>query len=231
MKKITKKKRLLKTLIHQKKTYNLDEGVTLLKKMALSKFIESLDVAIKLGIDPKKTDQNIRNAITLPYGTGRLTKIAVFTQGKNEIIAKNCGAEFVGLHDLIEEVKNKKIFFDIAIATPDVMYIVSQIGPILGPRGLMPNPKLGTVTEKLEHAIKDAKSGKIYYKNDKNGIIHTTIGKINFENEKIKANFNSLINSLKKSKPIKLKGSYIKKIIISTTMSPGIQLELNTFHI
>lgn len=233
MKKLTKKKRFLKNFFaNHKKMYHIDESIILLKKMAIAKFTESLDISINLGIDPKKSDQNIRNTTILPHGTGRLIKVAVFTQGENEKIAKKSGAEFVGLHDLIEEIiKSKKINFDVAIATPDVMSSVGKIGPILGPKGLMPNPKLGTITNKLESAIKNAKSGQIYYKNDKNGIVHTTIGKINFSNEKIKENLNTLISSLTKSKPMKSKGTYIKKIALSTTMSAGIKIDLSTLNI
>ncbi|AAO26781.1 50S ribosomal protein L1 [Buchnera aphidicola str. Bp (Baizongia pistaciae)] len=230
MKKLTKKQNLFKTFLNHTKKYDIDEGITLLKKMATSKFIESLDVAINLGINPKNTNQNIRNTTILPHGIGRLIKVAVFTQGENEKIAKKFGAEFVGLHNLIETVKTKTILFDVAIATPDVMPYVSQLGPILGPRGLMPNPKLGTITEKLEYAIKNAKSGQIHYKNDKNGIIHISIGKINFENTKIKENLNALISSLKQSKPSQSKGTYIKQVVISTTMSSGIKIDLNTLN-
>ncbi|XBC39778.1 MAG: 50S ribosomal protein L1 [Buchnera aphidicola (Chaetogeoica yunlongensis)] len=230
MKKLTKKRKILTTLIKKNHIYSIQESIILLKKTTTKKFIESLDVSINLGINPKKSDQNIRNTTLLPHGTGKIKKVAVFTQGENEKLAKNYGADIVGLEDLIEQIKNKKIYFDIAIATPDVMSSVGKIGSILGPRGLMPNPKLGTITNKLKYAIQNAKSGQIFYKNDKNGIIHATIGKINFSEKKIQENLHALLTSLKKSKPKQSKGTYIQKIVISTTMSPGIKIDLSTIN-
>lgn len=230
MKKKTKRMKMMHSLVNEKKNYNIEEGITLLKKIATSKFNESVDVSINLGINPKKSDQNIRNSTILPHGTGKSVTIAVFTQGENIDIAKKCGAEYVGLHDLIEKIKIGNINFNIVIASKDVMHIVNTLGPILGPRGLMPNPKLGTVTDDIKTAITNAKNGQINYKNDKNGIIHTTIGKINFINNKIQDNFNSLITSLQNSKPKNSKGLYIKKITISTTMSLGIQINCNNLR-
>ncbi|XBC38225.1 MAG: 50S ribosomal protein L1 [Buchnera aphidicola (Floraphis choui)] len=230
MKKLTKKMQFMQNLVNHKKIYNIEEGIILLKKIAISKFNESIDASINLGINPKKTDQNIRSSIILPHGIGKSITIAVFTQGDNINIAKNCGAEHVGLYDLIEQIQNKNINFDIAIASSDVMNDVNKLGPILGPRGLMPNPKLGTVTSDVENTIKNIKRGQINYKNDKNGIIHTSIGKINFINSKIKDNLNALLESLKKLKPINFKGLYIKKITLSTTMSLGIKINCTNLN-
>ncbi|XBC41822.1 MAG: 50S ribosomal protein L1 [Buchnera aphidicola (Kaburagia rhusicola rhusicola)] len=230
MKKNTKRMKIMHSLVEEKKNYDIEEGITLLKKIATSKFNESVDVSINLGINPKKSDQNIRNSTILPHGTGKSVTIAVFTQGANINIAKKCGAEYVGLHDLIEKIKIGNINFNIAIASTDVMRIVNTLGPILGPRGLMPNPKLGTVTDDIKTAITNAKNGQINYKNDKNGIIHTTIGKINFANNKIQDNFHSLITALQNSKPKNSKGPYIKKITISTTMSLGIYINCNNLR-
>ncbi|ANF16861.1 50S ribosomal protein L1 [Buchnera aphidicola (Schlechtendalia chinensis)] len=227
MKKNTKKAKFLNNLMPNKKIFEIEEGIELLKKMAISKFNESIDASINLGINPKKPDQNIKNSIVLPFGTGKTIKLAVFTTGENINIAKKLGAEYVGLHDLVEQIKEKKIKFDIAIASTDTMKIVNELGPILGPRGLMPNPKLGTVTDNIENAIKNAKYGQINYKNDKNGIVHTTIGKINFPNKDIQENLNALLTSLKKLRPLNLKGEYIKKVTISTTMSLGINIDFN----
>ncbi|XBC38762.1 MAG: 50S ribosomal protein L1 [Buchnera aphidicola (Melaphis rhois)] len=228
MKRTTKKMQFMHNLIDRKQTYNIENSIVLLKKMTTSKFNESIDVSINLGINPKKSDQNIRNSTILPHGIGKHIRVAVFTQGKNVDIAKKCGAEYVGLNRLIKDIQINGINFDVAIASIDSMNTVSKLGPILGPRNLMPNPKLGTVTNDIETAIKNAKRGQIYYKNDKNGIIHVSIGKVNFEHEKIKDNLNALLVSLKKSKPTSAKGLYIKKITISTTMSVGINIDLNT---
>ncbi|XBC44410.1 MAG: 50S ribosomal protein L1 [Buchnera aphidicola (Schlechtendalia peitan)] len=227
MRKFTKKQKFMHNLIDHKKVFEIEEGIEILKKMAISKFNESIDISINLNINSKKSDQNIRNSAILPHGTGKTIKIVVFTTGKNVDIAKSLGVEYVGLHDLSDIIKSGKINFNVAIASTETMNVVSKLGPILGPRGLMPNPKLGTVTDNIENAIKNAKKGQINYKNDKNGIVHTSIGKINFTNKNIQENLNTLLISIKKSKPKNLKGLYIKKITISTTMSLGINVNIN----
>ncbi|XBC39274.1 MAG: 50S ribosomal protein L1 [Buchnera aphidicola (Nurudea shiraii)] len=228
MKKLTKKMQFMHNLVKNKKIFDIEESILLLKKIAVSKFNESIDVSINLGINSKKSDQNIRGSTILPHGIGKLIKVAVFTQDENIEVAKRCGAEYVGLHDLIKHIQVHGIDFNIAIASTEVMKFVNKLGPILGPRGLMPHLKLGTVTNNLEYAIKNAKNGQINYKSDKNGIIHTSIGKINFLSKNIKENLNSLIKSLKKFKPKTLKGPYIKKITLSTTMSLGVNINLNS---
>ncbi|XBC37709.1 MAG: 50S ribosomal protein L1 [Buchnera aphidicola (Meitanaphis microgallis)] len=230
MKKLTKKMKVMHSLINHKKIYNIEECITLLKKMATSKFNESVDISINLNIDPKKPNQNIRNSAILPHGTGKLIKVAVFTQEENINIAKKCGAEYIGLHDLIKKIKTEGINFDVAIASLDVMHIVNQLGPILGPRGLMPNPKLGTATNDIKTTIENVKRGQISYKNDKNGIVHTTIGKINFINKKIKENLHALLTSLYKLKPTNSKKTFIKKITLATTMSLGINIDHNNLN-
>lgn len=225
--KITKKKQNLKKKINLKKEYNIIEAIQILQKYQTKNFIESIDVSINLGIDPKKTEQNIRGTTVLPHGLGKNIKIAVFTQGENIKIAQENGAELVGGLDIVPILKNKKNDYDIIIASPDTMHIVSTLGPILGPRGLMPNPKTGTITNDIGDTVKKFKKGNIRYKNDKNGIIHTTIGKINFQNNHIKENLIQLINEIKKIKPKHSKGNFIKKLVLSTTMGCGITIDLN----
>ncbi|QCI27042.1 50S ribosomal protein L1 [Buchnera aphidicola] len=229
--KITKKKKNLKNNININKEYNIDEAITILKKYQTKKFIESIDVAINLGINPKKTEQNIRGTTILPHGLGKKIKIAVFTQGENINIAKKYGADIAGGSEIIPILKNKKHNFDVIIASPDTMNIVSTLGPILGPRGLMPNLKTETITNNIEETVKNFKKGKIQYKNDKNGIIHTTIGKINFSSKHIKENFIQLISEIKKNKPKNSKGTFIKKVVLSTTMGCGIIIESNNINI
>ncbi|PPI88294.1 50S ribosomal protein L1 [Candidatus Pantoea edessiphila] len=213
------------------KKYSCLDSISMLKKLATAKFTESIDVAINLSIDPKKSNQNVRGATILPHGTGRLLRIAVFAQGIQADEAKKEGATLVGMEDLVEHIKKGNINFDVVIASTDAMNIVGQLGQILGTRGLMPNPKMGTVTSNVAKTVKDIKSGQIRYKNDKNGIIHTTIGKINFEDNKLKENLEYLIADLKKAKPIQSKGNYIKKISISSTMGVGIQIDLASLNI
>ncbi|CAL4318169.1 50S ribosomal protein L1 [Buchnera aphidicola (Protaphis terricola)] len=225
MMKNNKRIKKIKKSINLTKLYNIDEIISLLKNSSKVNFIESIDVAINLGINPKKSDQNVRGTTILPHGTGRNIKIAVFTQGENISIAKKAGAEYIGMEDLSEKIKTEGIKFHTVIASPDAMKIVTQLGHILGPKNLMPSLKLGTVTTNIEKAIKNAKTGKIYYRNDKNGIIHATIGKINFETNKIKENFNVFLKSIKKSKPPQSKGIYIKKITLSSTMGVGLTID------
>ncbi|CAL4318087.1 50S ribosomal protein L1 [Buchnera aphidicola] len=217
--------------IDLKKLYHIDESITLLQKLSKAKFTESIDISINLGINPKKSDQNIRGSIILPNGTGRSVRVAVFTQGDNIKIAQKNGADLVGMEELAEKIKNEGVTFDMVIASPDAMKIVTTIGQILGPRGLMPNPKLGTVTENIADAIKNAKMGQICYRNDKNGIIHSTIGRINFHKKKIEENFKIFLESIKKSKPPHSKGVYIKKIVLSTTMGVGLTIDQSSLSI
>ncbi|QCI16883.1 50S ribosomal protein L1 [Buchnera aphidicola (Aphis helianthi)] len=225
MVKITKRMNTIKKDINVEKSYDIDKIITLLKNSSKVNFIESIDIAINLGINPKKSDQNIRGTTILPHGIGRVIKVAVFTQGKNIEIAKNAGAEYIGMEDLAEKIKKEGIIFNTVIASPDAMKIVTQLGHILGPRGLMPNPKLGTVTTNIDEAIKNAKTGQICYRNDKNGIIHATIGRINFKKDQIKDNFNTFLESIKKAKPPQSKGIYIKKIVLSSTMGIGLTID------
>ncbi|NIG99168.1 MAG: 50S ribosomal protein L1 [Buchnera aphidicola (Periphyllus acericola)] len=218
--KINKKKKSNKF----KKT-KIDNAISILKKQSKKKFIESIDVVIMLGIDPKKTDQNIRGATVLPHGNGKMVKVAVFADGKKAEEAKNAGAEFIGMDDLSNRIKKNEIKFDVTVATPESMKIVSLLGAILGPKGLMPNHKIGTITSNIYDTIKKIKNGQIRYKNDKNGIIHTSIGKINFSSIQIKENLASLIKDLNKQKPNKIKGIYLKKIFLTTTMGPSIEIK------
>ena len=222
MAKLSKRARLIREKVDVLKEYDISEAITLLKELATANFRESVDVAVNLGIDARKSDQNVRGATVLPNGTGRDVRVAVFTQGVNADKAKEAGADIVGMEDLAEQVKAGNMDFDVVIATPDAMRVVGQLGQILGPRGLMPNPKVGTVTPDVAGAVKNAKSGQVRYRNDKNGIIHTTIGKADFEDAKLQENLESLLEALKKAKPANAKGQYIKKISVSTTMGAGV---------
>jgi len=222
MAKLSKRARLIREKVDVLKEYEISEAITLLKEFATAKFRESVDVAVNLGIDARKSDQNVRGATVLPNGTGRDVRVAVFTQGANAEKAKEAGADIVGMEDLAEQVKAGEMNFDVVIATPDAMRVVGQLGQILGPRGLMPNPKVGTVTPDVVTAINNAKAGQIRYRNDKNGIIHTTIGKADFEEAQLQQNLEALLEALKKAKPANAKGQYIKKISVSTTMGAGV---------
>lgn len=213
--------------IYKKKinTQELENAILNLKNQSKKKFIESFDVAIMLGINTKKTDQNIRGSTTLPHGTGKKIKVAVFAHGKKAEDAKKAGAEYIGMEDLSQKIKNNQIKFDVTVATPESMKTVGLLGSILGPKGLMPSYKLGTITSNIFDIVKEIKNGQIRYKNDKNGIIHTSIGKTNFSTNQIKENLIHLINALKKQKPSASKGIYIKKIFLTTTMGKSIELE------
>lgn len=225
MAKLTKRMRVIRDKVDATKQYDITEAIALLKEMATVKFVESVDVSINLGIDARKSDQNVRGAIVLPHGTGRSIRVAVFTQGANAEAAKSAGAEQVGMDDLADLIKKGEINFDVVIASPDAMRVVGQLGQILGPRGLMPNPKVGTVTLNVAEAVKNAKAGQVRYRNDKNGLIHTTIGKVNFESDKLKENLEALLLTLKKVKPSQAKGTYIKKVSLSTSMGPGVTID------
>lgn len=222
MAKLTKRMRVIREKVDGTKLYEINDAVALLKELATAKFVESVDVAVNLGIDPRKSDQNVRGATVLPHGTGRDVRVAVFTQGANAEAAKAAGAELVGMDDLAEKIKAGEMNFDVVIASPDAMRVVGMLGQILGPRGLMPNPKTGTVTPNVAEAVKNAKAGQVRYRNDKNGIIHTTIGKVDFTPVQLKENLEALISALKKAKPAVAKGVYVKKVSISTTMGAGV---------
>ncbi|MDV7106160.1 50S ribosomal protein L1 [Vibrio sp. TH_r3] len=231
MAKLTKRMRVIRDKVDVTKEYEINEAVALLKELATAKFVESVDVAVNLGIDARKSDQNVRGATVLPHGTGREIRVAVFTQGANAEAAKEAGADIVGMEDLAEQVKKGVMDFDVVVASPDAMRVVGQLGTILGPRGLMPNPKVGTVTPNVAQAVKNAKAGQVRYRNDKNGIIHTTIGKVSFEPAQLQENLEALLVAIKKAKPSSAKGVFLKKVSISTTMGAGVtvdQVSLNT---
>ena len=231
MAKLTKRMRVIREKVDVTKEYEINEAITLLKELATAKFVESVDVAVNLGIDARKSDQNVRGATVLPHGTGREIRVAVFTQGANAEAAKEAGADIVGMEDLAEQVKKGEMNFDVVVASPDAMRVVGQLGTILGPRGLMPNPKVGTVTPNVADAVKNAKAGQVRYRNDKNGIIHTTIGKASFEANQLQENLEALLIAIKKAKPSSAKGTFLKKVSISTTMGAGVavdQASLNT---
>ena len=228
MAKLTKRMRVIREKVDVTKEYEINEAVALLKELATAKFTESVDVAVNLGIDARKSDQNVRGATVLPHGTGREIRVAVFTQGANAEAAKAAGADLVGMDDLAEQVKKGEMNFDVVVASPDAMRVVGQLGTILGPRGLMPNPKVGTVTPNVAEAVKNAKAGQVRYRNDKNGIIHTTIGKVSFDANQLQENLEALLVALKKAKPSSAKGTFLKKVSISTTMGAGVTVDQNT---
>jgi large subunit ribosomal protein L1 len=230
MAKLSKRARLIREKV-QARDYEINEAVSLLKELATAKFKESVDVAVNLGIDARKSDQNVRGATVLPHGTGRSVRVAVFTSGANVEKAKAAGADLVGMEDLAELVKKGEMNFDVVIASPDAMRVVGMLGQILGPRGLMPNPKTGTVTADVATAVTNAKSGQIRYRNDKNGIIHATIGKVDFDNDKLKENLEALLGALKKAKPSTSKGVYIKKVSLSTTMGAGVAIDQSSLTV
>jgi len=210
------------------KVYGLDEALAVIKECATAKFVESVDVSVNLGIDPRKSDQVVRGSTVLPNGTGKTIRVAVFAQGANADAAKAAGADVVGFEDLAEQVKAGNINFDLVIATPDAMRVVGQLGQILGPRGLMPNPKVGTVTADVTTAVNNAKAGQVQYRADKGGIVHCTIGKASFEVKALQENLQALMAGLLKAKPSTAKGVYIKKVTVSSTMGPGIPVDTAT---
>lgn len=230
MAKLSKRVRLIREDLQQKSSLEIREAIALLKKHATAKFEESIDVAVNLGVDPRKSDQVVRGAADLPKGTGKTVRVAVFAQGDNAEKAKAAGADVVGFEDLAEQVKAGNLDFDVVIATPDAMRIVGQLGQILGPRGLMPNPKVGTVTPDVATAVSKAKAGQVRYRTDKNGIVHCSIGKIKFSEDDIIENLVALLNALKKAKPASAKGAYMKKVTLSTTMGPGISIDQSTIE-
>jgi large subunit ribosomal protein L1 len=231
MAKLSKRVRAFKEKVEPGKQYALNEAIELLKEFATVKFNETIEVAVNLGIDAKKSEQGVRGATTLPHGTGSDVRVAVFTSGENADKATAAGADLVGMEDLAEKVKAGEMDFDVVIATPDAMRVVGQLGQVLGPRGLMPNPKTGTVTPDVETAVKNAKAGQVRFRTDKNGIIHGGIGKINFELDAIRENLDAVLADLKKAKPSAAKGVYLKKVTLSTTMGPGLAIDQSTLDI
>jgi len=225
MAKLSKRQRAINEKVDGSKQYTIEEAVALLKELSTVKFAETFDVSINLGIDPRKSDQSVRGATTLPHGNGKDVRVAVFTQGANAEAAKAAGAEFVGMDELAAEIKAGKMDFDVVIASPDAMRVVGQLGQVLGPRGLMPNPKTGTVTPDVVTAVKNAKAGQVRYRAEKGGIIHGGIGKISFDVVAIKENLEALLADLKKSKPSTSKGVYLKRVALSTTMGPGLVID------
>jgi large subunit ribosomal protein L1 len=210
------------------KQYPIDVAIALIKEFAKAKFRESVDVAVNLGIDASKSDQQVRGSTVMPHGIGKAVRVAVFTSGKNQDAARAAGADIVGLEDLAEKVKAGEMDFDVVVASPDAMRVVGQLGQILGPRGLMPNPKVGTVTPNVAEAVKNAKAGQVRYRADKAGVIHCTIGKADFEANQLKDNLHALLADLQKAKPAASKGIYLRKICVSSTMGPGVPVEQST---
>ena len=231
MAKLSKRARLIREKVQPGKIYAIDEAVGLLTDLSTVKFKESIDVAVNLGVDPRKSDQNVRGASVLPHGTGKTVRVAVFAQGANAEAAKAAGADVVGFDDLAEQVQGGQIDFDVVIATPDAMRVVGKLGTILGPRGLMPNPKVGTVTADVATAVKNAKGGQVRFRTDKGGIIHCTVGQVGFDANAIKENVEALLADLKRIKPSTSKGVYIRKIALSSTMGPGLAIDIATLSV
>jgi large subunit ribosomal protein L1 len=225
MAKLTKRQKAIAAKIQPGKSYNFAEAAALLAELSTVKFSESVDVAVNLGVDPRKSDQVVRSATVLPHGTGKTVRVAVFTQGPAAEAALAAGADRVGMDDLAAEMKGGDLNYDVVIASPDAMRVVGQLGQILGPRGLMPNPKVGTVTPDVATAVKNAKAGQVRYRTDKNGIIHTSVGKVGFDADKLKENVEALIADLKRIKPASSKGIYVKRVTLSTTMGPGLVID------
>ena len=231
MTKLSKRVKAIQSKVDRNKFYSLEEALTLVKECATAKFDESIDVAVQLGIDAKKSDQVVRGAVVLPAGTGKHVRVAVFAQGEKAEQAKAAGAEIVGMEELAEQIKGGKIDFDILIASPDTMKIVGTLGQVLGPRGLMPNPKVGTVTPDVATAVKNAKAGQVQYRTDKGGIVHCTIGRASFTVEQLQGNLAALVDALNKAKPTSTKGVYLKKLAISSTMGAGVRVDQSTLAV
>jgi len=229
MAKLSKRNKMIAEKVEVDKVYPIEEALALLKELSTVKFAESVDVAVNLGVDPKKSDQVVRGATVLPNGTGKEVRVAVFTDGDNATAAKDAGADIVGMDDLAAEVKKGNMDFDVVIASPDAMRVVGQLGQILGPRGLMPNPKVGTVTPNVAEAVKNAKSGQVRYRVDKAGIIHCSVGTVKFDVPQLKENIDGLVADLIKAKPTAAKGVYLKKMSISTTMGPGLSVDQSIY--
>lgn len=225
MAKMTKRRKAILEMLPEAQEHNLEDALNVIKQCATAKFDESVDIAINLGIDARKTDQNVRGATVMPRGTGKTVRIAVFADGEQAEAAKAAGADAVGMDDLADSMKKGDLNYDVVIAAPDAMRVVGALGPVLGPRGLMPNPKVGTVTANVAGAVNNAKAGQVQFRNDKAGIIHCSIGKASFETDALIENINSLIAALNKAKPSSAKGQYIRRISVSTTMGPGVSVD------
>ncbi len=231
MTKLSKRMQHIEEKVDRTRQYAIDEALELLKELSTAKFDESVDAAINLGVDPRKSDQNVRGSSVLPNGTGKSVRVAVFTQGDNAEKAKAAGADTVGMQDLADAMKGGELNYDVVIASPDAMGIVGQLGQLLGPRGLMPNPKVGTVSPDVEAAVKNAKAGQVRYRTDKGGIIHCSIGKSSFDVAQLRENLEHLLIDLKKAKPSSAKGVYLQKISVSTTMGAGVSVDQSTLSI
>ncbi len=231
MAKLTKRARVINEKVEAGRQYLAEEAFALLKELSTVKFAESVDVAVNLGVDAKKSDQVVRGSTVLPKGTGKSVRVAVFAQGANADAATEAGADIVGFEDLAADIKGGKMDFDVVIATPDAMRVVGQLGQILGPRGLMPNPKVGTVTPDVVTAVNNAKAGQVRYRNDKAGIVHCPIGRVGFEEADLLENLNALLVDLKKAKPSSAKGIYLQKITVSTTMGPGLVVDQSSLEV
>jgi large subunit ribosomal protein L1 len=231
MGKLSKRRKLIQEKLEPGKLYSIDDALALLKEIPSAKFVESVDVSVNLGVDPRKSDQVVRSSTVLPHGTGKSVRVAVFAQGAAADAAKEAGADVVGFEDLAEQVKAGDLNFDVVIASPDAMRVVGQLGQILGPRGLMPNPKVGTVTPDVASAVKNAKAGQVRYRTDKAGIIHCTIGKVSFEANALKENLQALLADLQKMKPSAAKGQYMKRVTVSTTMGPGVPVDQSSLAV
>jgi len=229
MAKLSKRSKAIAEKVDREKVYSLEDALALLKEVSTVKFNESVDISVNLGVDPKKSDQVVRGATVLPNGSGKEVRVAVFTDGDNATAAKEAGADIVGMDDLADEVKKGNMDFDVVIASPDAMRVVGQLGQILGPRGLMPNPKVGTVTPDVAGAVKNAKSGQARYRVDKAGIIHCSVGTVKFDVQQLKENIDGLIADLIKAKPVAAKGVFLKKISVSTTMGPGLIVDQSVY--
>lgn len=212
------------------KQYPIEDAIGIVKQFATAKFDEAVDVSVNLGVDASKSDQQVRGSTVLPHGTGKTVRVAVFTQGKNADLAREAGADIVGMEDLAEKVKAGELNFDVVVASPDAMRVVGQLGQILGPRGLMPNPKTGTVTPDVATAVRNAKAGQVRYRTDKNGIVHGAIGKVGFETVAVKENLEALLADLRRAKPATAKGTYVKKVTLSTTMGPGLVIDQSSLE-
>ena len=228
---VAKRMKAWASKIQPGKQYPIDEAIKIVQEFAKAKFRESVDVAVNLGIDASKSDQQVRGSTVMPHGIGKSVRVAVFTSGKNQDAARAAGADIVGLEDLAEKVKAGEMDFDVVVASPDAMRAVGQLGQILGPRGLMPNPKVGTVTPNVADAVKNAKAGQVRYRSDKAGVIHCTIGKADFELPKLKENLQALLQDLQKAKPAASKGIYLRKISVSSTMGPGVPVEQSSLSL
>lgn len=230
MAKLTKRKQMIREKLERGKLYPVNEAFELLKELSTVNFVESVDVSVNLGVDPRKSDQMVRGSTVLPNGTGKSVRVAVFAQGENAEAAKEAGADVVGMDDLAEQMKGGDLDYNVVIATPDAMGVVGRLGPVLGPRGLMPNPKVGTVTTDVAEAVRNAKAGQVRYRTDKGGIIHASIGKVDFETDKLVQNLEALVNDLHKLKPSTSKGTYMKRITVSSTMGPGVTVDASSIN-